>query len=112
MIDWDAVVTVTDKGRQKFEQDYATWKQGRAALVRAITVQVGDNLYQGDELSQGRMARFVAASTLDTDDVEWTLADNTVATVTVGNLREALRLAGLRQTAIWNDGRPVEVASK
>lgn len=109
MIDWDGVVTVSEKSRQKFEQDYAIWKQERAALVGAITVRVGTNLYQGDELSQGRMARFIAASTSDNDEVEWTLADNTVATVTISNLRDALRLAGLRQTEIWNDGRPSSI---
>jgi len=109
MIDWGEVVTVSEKSRQKFEQDYATWKQERAALVGAITVRVGTNLYQGDELSQGRMARFIAASTSDNDEVEWTLADNTVATVTISNLRDALRLAGLRQTEIWNDGRPSSI---
>lgn len=106
MIDWGAVITVSEKSRQKFEQDYAAWKQERTALVGAITVQVGDHLYQGDELSQSRIARFVAASNSDSDEVEWTLADNTVANVTVSNLREALRLAGVRQTEIWSDGRP------
>ena len=106
MIDWDGVVTVSEKSRQKLEQDYAAWKQERAALVGAITVQVGDHLYQGDELSQSRMARFVAASTSDSDEVEWTMSDNTVANVTVSNLREALRLAVVRQTEIWSDGRP------
>ena len=109
MIDWGEVVTVSEKSRQKFEQDYAIWKQERAALVGAITVQVGDHLYQGDELSQSRMARFVAASTSDSDEVEWTMSDNTVANVTVSNLREALRLAGVRQTEIWNDGRPSSI---
>ncbi|MDX7753347.1 hypothetical protein SJS40_07200 [Aeromonas caviae] len=109
MIDWDAVVTVSEKSRQEFEQDYAIWKQERAALVGAITVQVGDHLYQGDELSQSRMARFIAASTSDSDEVEWTLADNTVATVTISTLRDALRLAGVRQTEIWNDGRPSSI---
>ncbi|MGL4755448.1 MAG: hypothetical protein ACRCXB_24060 [Aeromonadaceae bacterium] len=112
MIDWDKVVTVSEKSRLKFEQDYAAWKHERAAQVAAITVRVGEHLYQGDELSQGRMARVVATSTSDSDEVEWVLADNTVATVTISCLREALRLAGLRQTEIWNDGRPIEVASK
>ena len=109
MIDWDNVITVSEKKQQQLDADYATWKQERAVLVAAIVVQVGDHLYQGDELSQSRMARFVAASTSDSDEVEWTLADNTVATVTISNLRDALRLAGLRQTEIWNDGRPSSI---
>ncbi|MGN5077385.1 DUF4376 domain-containing protein [Aeromonas veronii] len=112
MIDWDKVVTVSEKSRQEFDKLYAVWKDERADLVARITVQVGEHVYQGDELSQSRMARFIAASTSDADIVDWTLADNTVVTVTVSNLREALRLAGVRQTEIWNDGRPIEVASK
>ena len=110
MIDWGEVVTVSEKSRLKFEQDYAAWKQGREALVAAIIVQVGDHLYQGGELSQSRMARTIAASTSESDEIEWTLADNTVATVTISNLRDALRLAVVRQTEIWNDGRPVSVS--
>lgn len=106
-IDWSGVVTVSEKSRQKFEQDYAAWKLERAALVAAIVVQVGDHLYQGDEQSQRRMASFVVASSSDSDSVDWVMADNTVASVTAGQLREALRLAGLRQAAIWNNGRPV-----
>lgn len=109
MIDWDVVVTVSEKSRQEFDKNYTAWKHERSALVEAITVQVGDYVYQGDELSQGRMARFILASTSDADEVEWTLADNTVATVTVSNLRDALRLAGVRQTEIWNDGRPSSI---
>lgn len=106
MIDWGKVITVSEKTRQKFEQDYAVWKQERTALVATITVQVGDHLYQGDELSQGRMASFVIAASSDSDSVDWVMADNSVVTVTAGQLREALRLAGLRQAEIWNDGRP------
>ena len=112
MIDWGAVVTVSAKSRQEFDKNYTAWKHERTALVEAITVQVGEHVYQGDELSQSRMARFIAASTSDADEVEWTLADNAVATVTISSLRDALRLAGLRQTEIWNDGRPVGVVSK
>ena len=107
MIDWDNVITVSEKKQQQLDADYATWKQERAVLVAAIVVQVGDHLYQGDEQSQSRMVSFVVASSSDSDGVDWVMADNTVARVTIGELREALRLAGLRQAAIWNDGRPV-----
>lgn len=109
MIDWSKTVTVADKKRQVFEANYARWKQERAARVDAITVTIGEHVYQGCELSQGRMARAIAAATTDNDIIEWTLADNTVVEVSAGQLREVLRQAGLRQTAIWNDGRPVFV---
>lgn len=57
--------------------------------MTTIVVQVGGPPYQCDEMSQSRMARFIVASTSDSDEVEWALVDNTVATVTVSNLREA-----------------------
>ena len=106
MINWDVVVTVSEKSRQEFDKNYTAWKHKRSALVEAITVQVGDYVYQGDELSQGRMARFISASTSDADEVEWTLADNSTAFVTARELKEALRLAVLKQTEIWIEGRP------
>ena len=107
MIDWDVVVTVSEKSRLKAAQEHATWKQDREALVAAIKVQVGDLVFQGDEVSQGRMARAIIASAPDSGALEWTLADNTVVPISVSQLREALRLASERQTEIWNEGRPV-----
>ncbi|MGU5699320.1 DUF4376 domain-containing protein [Aeromonas allosaccharophila] len=107
MIKWNEVITVSAKERQRLDRDYAQWKQERAAQVDAITVAIGDHVYQGCELSQGRMARAIAAATSDDDIIEWTLADNTVVDVSVGQLREVMRQAVLRQTAIWNEGRPV-----
>ncbi|HHQ4611966.1 TPA: hypothetical protein ACSP2F_000054 [Aeromonas veronii] len=105
-IDWGKVVTVAEKDRLRSEQGYAKWKQERAALVAAIVVTVGGHAYQGDELSQGRMARTIAASSSDSDTVEWTLSDNTVYGVQVSEIREALRLSVMEQTRIWNNGRP------
>lgn len=110
MIDWGQVVNTTDKELRLFERNYAQWKQERAAQVDAITVTIGNHVYQGCELSQGRMARAIAAAASDGDTVEWTLADNTVVEVSAGQLREVLRQAGMRQTAIWNEGRPVFVS--
>lgn len=40
-----------------------------------------------------------------TETTEWTLADNTVAMVSVQTLKTACRLAGEEQTRIWNEGR-------
>lgn len=105
-IDWSSVITVTEKGQQKFEREFAQWKQAREAQVDSIVVEIEGRLYQGDERSQGRMARSITASLSDSDMVSWTLADNAVVDVPISEIREALRLAGLRQTAIWNEGRP------
>ncbi|MFM5873905.1 DUF4376 domain-containing protein [Aeromonas veronii] len=106
MIDWGQVITSSDKSEKEIEQNYLDWKNNRSAQVSAITVQVGGNTYQGDEISQSRIAMAITSSSSDMEKIEWTLADNTTAEVTILQLREVLRLAVMRQTAIWNDGRP------
>ena len=77
------------------------WKAERSAAVEAIKVTtLAGNTFDGDEVSQGRMARAVS-SMEDVDTVLWVLADNTVIQATKAELREALRLAGSAQAAIW-----------
>lgn len=87
------------------EQLYAKWKADRQAKVDAITVEVDGMVFDGDEISQGRMARAVTAADQLTDTTPWTLHDNSVVTVTALQLKTACRLAGEAQTLIWNDGR-------
>lgn len=105
-IDWSKLITVADKQRQQAQADYQAWKAARLQAVDAITVEVDGLTFDGDELSQNRMARAVAGADLMTDTTEWTLADNTVAMVSVQTLKAACRLAGEEQTRIWNEGRP------
>jgi len=78
-------------------------KVARAAQVEQIqvTTQAG-NTFDGDEMSQGRMARAVIAlSTGLAPSVTWVLADNTTIQATPAELTEALVLAGQAQAAIW-----------
>lgn len=78
-------------------------KIDRTAQVEAITVttQAG-NTFDGDEISQGRMARaIIALSTGLSPTVNWVLADNTVIQATAAELTEALVLAGQAQAAVW-----------
>lgn len=75
-------------------------KAERNTLVEAIVVTVGDKQFNGDETAQGRMAR-AAVAMEDADTTLWVLADNTPTMVTKAELREALKLAGEAQTAIW-----------
>jgi hypothetical protein len=78
-------------------------KAQRAAAVEAIkvTTQAG-NTFDGDEVSQGRMARAVIAlSTGLAPSVTWVLADNSVIQASQAELTEALVLAGQAQAAIW-----------
>lgn len=79
-----------------------TAKAEREDYVKRIVVEVDGMMFDGDEVSQDRMARSIIALDLG-EKVQWVLADNTVAQVTRAQLREALRKAGTAQTAIWSD---------
>ena len=59
--------------------------------------------FDGDEISQGRMARAILGL-MDQPPgttVRWVLADNKIGMVGVDDLKEALTMAGLRQTELW-----------
>ena len=89
---------LVDELNAKAERD--TFKAERQKLVDAIKVVVNGKTFDGDEVSQGRMARAAVAMT-DTETVLWVLADNTPTQCTKAELIEALRLAGEEQTKIW-----------
>lgn len=80
-------------------------KAERAEAVSKLTVTVDGMVFDADETSQNRMSRVVAgAQALGIDQSTtqvWVLADNTVATPTVAQLAQALKLAGEAQTALW-----------
>ena len=88
---------------EKENEDKA--KLERAQEVKSITVEVDGLIFDGDEISQDRMSRTItAAKTLNLPEettIEWTLADNSAAQVTVQQLAQALYLAGQKQTSIW-----------
>ena len=78
-------------------------KAARAVAVGAIkvTTQAG-HTFDGDEISQGRMARaIIALRATSTSDVTWVLADNSTLQATAAELSEALALAGAAQAALW-----------
>lgn len=81
----------------------ATLKVKRASDVESIRVTTtSGRVFDGDEVSQNRMARAVVALGVGgASSTRWKLADNTVATVTANELAEALLLAGAAQTEIW-----------
>jgi len=85
------------------EQLREEWKAQRSAAVEAITVvTAAGNTFDGDEVSQGRMARaIIALGTAPEGTVNWVLADDTVIEATAAELTEALALAGAAQAAIW-----------
>lgn len=86
------------------EQLREEWKASRAAAVEAIDVTTASgNTFDGDEISQGRMARAILAlnASAPGTTVNWVLADNTVIDATAAELTEALALAGAAQAALW-----------
>jgi len=76
-------------------------KQIRTSLVDSIVVDVNGKSFDGNEISQTRMARAIQSMT-DTDTITWKLADNTKVDVTKDELIQALKLSGLKQTEYWS----------
>lgn len=84
---------------------YNQWKAERQSKVDNIEVELNDVIYQGDETSQTRIARAVSVME-DTDTTMWVAKDNSVNELSKADLKYILREAGIKQTLIWNDGRP------
>ena len=84
----------TQKAREAFKID-------RTSAVEKITVEISGKLFDGDEISQGRMARAV----LVMDDIEttgWVLSGELITTeVTKAELLAAIKAAGIVQTSLW-----------
>ena len=86
------------------EQLRAEFKQLRHELVNEIKVTTtAGNVFDGDELSQARMARAILGLQFAGEGavVTWVLADNTVIQVGIAELQEALMLAGAEQARLW-----------
>jgi hypothetical protein len=78
------------------------FKARRAAAVAAIVVTVDGMRFDGDEVSQSRMARAVVVmEPAGVEATDWVLHDNSKVSVTVAQLRQALALAGAEQTRLW-----------
>lgn len=88
---------------QSQEQAAEDWKQERTRLVAEITVQIDGKVFDGDEESQARMARAVTVLQLQPkgSEVPWTLADNTVTSVTLPVLAAALTESMKRMAELW-----------
>lgn len=91
--------------REKAEA-LAQAKKERAEAVSRLTVTIDGMVFDADETSQNRMSRVVAGAQalgvdMNTTTQIWVLADNTVATPTVAQLAQALKLAGEAQSELW-----------
>jgi hypothetical protein len=87
-------------------QALANWKESRRLAVESIEVIYDQVVYQGDEVSQGRMSRSIAALPDDVMTVPWVAKDNSVQFLNKIQLKAILLDAGAKQSAIWNEGRP------
>jgi hypothetical protein len=85
------------------EAIYQNAKKVRTTAVENIKVTTtAGNEFDGDEVSQGRMARaIIALQITNTATTYWVLSNNSVIEATIAELGEALALAGAAQTAMW-----------
>lgn len=96
-----------EKPQEQIEAEaLAQAKAVRAEAVSKIVVEVDGMKFDGDEVSQGRMARSAVAM-MDDETITWVLNDNSIAQVTKEQLLKALRLSGEEQTRLWT--MPYEV---
>jgi len=107
--EWKGVWTDLGPTPPTEEQLREAWKISRTTAVEAIKVTTkAGNTFDGDEVSQGRMARAVIALNASTagTKVNWVLADNSVIQASPAELTEALALAGAAQAALWVQQTP------
>lgn len=103
-IDYSQLITADDKAQQAAAAAREAWKTRRAEAVRGIKVTTASGrVFDGDEISQARMARAILGlqEAGEGATVTWVLADNTPVAVTAAELYEALHLAGAEQARLW-----------
>jgi len=79
---------------------YYELKLKRTQDTQNIQVQVQDNIFAGDEESQGRLARAISVLQ-EGESTIWITENNGAQEVQREDLQEALKLAGEEQTKIW-----------
>lgn len=100
----DAALATYDHAPVAELHDREEFKRLRAQAVAAIKVTTSaGHVFDGDEVSQGRMARALIGLQMAApgSTVRWVLADNTVLQVGLEEMAEALTLAGLAQANVW-----------
>lgn len=91
---------------QLAKQTILQWKTNRQNEVDKIEVNYNGIIYQGDEVSQTRMARALSVMS-DTDIFDgWVAKDNSLHSLTKADFIAILKTAGAKQSVIWNAGRP------
>ena len=101
-IDADTRAAILSQIDFEIAQDAVASKKLRDTAVAAIKVTVNGKVFDGDEVAQGRMARAVAAAESEAiSTYQWKLADNSVAAVSLDELKQALALAFQAQSELW-----------
>ena len=101
-IDADTRAAILSQIDFETAQDAVASKKLRDTAVAAIKVTVNGKVFDGDEVAQGRMARAVAAAeSAAISTYQWKLADNSVAAVSLDELKQALALAFQAQSELW-----------
>ena len=101
-IDADTRAAILSQIDFEIAQDAVAAKKLRDTAVAAIKVTVNGKVFDGDEIAQGRITRAVAAAESAGITVyQWKLADNSVADVSLSELKQALALAFQTQSELW-----------
>lgn len=104
---WTIVAAIGDQAAQRQREAIiaarVVAKEARSAAVAAIRVTIDSGkIFDGDELSQGRMARaIIGLQAAGAASMMWTLAGNEVVDVTLAELTEAMIRAGQEQARLW-----------
>lgn len=103
--EWIGVELIEEPDPEPTEEDLLRKaKDIRDDKVNSLVVEVDGMQFDGDEVSQTRMARALkVADLLKMDKTTWVLADNTVAEVTKSQLERALTASILKQSALWTE---------
>lgn len=105
-IDWSKVETVEHKKAKQKAADLAQWKADRDAAVSKLLIEYNGAMFQGDEVSQGRMARAITTIALAGGTIGWLDANNVVHDLTADDLQVILGAAVVAQAALWTADRP------
>jgi hypothetical protein len=84
----EAIAITVDKTKKRLA------KEARTLALNTIVVEVNGKVFDGNEKARLNMlSALQAAQVTDMESTDWKLADNTVAEVTVDELKEALTKA-------------------
>lgn len=87
---------------EKAAEELEKAKIERAETVERLKVEVDGMTFDADETSQTRMTRAIAAAdATGLTETVWVLADNSVAKVTLDQMKQALAKAMLAMADVW-----------